>query len=100
MQDFLLYCDFSTMLGTAQDIEKELRKLAWGFVRVNDSVWIVRMSKYTGSYLRTEEFLFIECIEKYTNDDSFVYITRFGEDEYYNLPLSVVEFLDHPPRED
>lgn len=94
MLKFLLYCDLATMNCKASDIENELSKFASSFVKANDSLWFFKYPEgFDGSCLPKEEHLFLDYLEKFTDDNSIVYIEKVSDNYYFNLPDNICDFL-------
>lgn len=92
--DFLLYCDLSTMSCTTADINLELYDFAKSFVQINDSLWLFKYpSGFNGSPLQKPNYLFLEYFEKFTNDDSVIFIQQLDGNDYYSLPDEACEFI-------
>ena len=90
----MLYCDLSTMSCCADDIDNELSSFARSFLRANNSLWFFECSnEFNGSFLPTEENIFYDNFEKYTNEDSIIYLDVVQKQSFYNLPDNVSEFL-------
>lgn len=95
MLKFLLYCDLSTMKCTVADIEKELSRFASSFVKVNNSLWFFKYpNSYDGSPLPKEEHLFLDYFDKFTHDDSIIYMEKISDNYYFNLPDDICGFLE------
>lgn len=97
MLKFLLYCDLPTMNCTAQDINQELSEFADSYVQVNDGLWFFKYpDTYTGSFLAKGEQLFYDHFEKFTDDSSIMFLSKFDLDDchYRILPDAVDRFLD------
>ena len=94
MLRFALYCDLSTMYCTAQDINDELSKFAKSYVQANNSLWFFRYpSGFDGNPLPKDEHLFYDHFEKFTDEESIIFIEILRDDHFYNLPDSVHQFL-------
>ena len=95
MLTFLLYCDLSTMTCTSYDINAELKKISRSHVQVNDSLWFFKYpDDFDGNLLPKDEQLFYDHFEKFTNENSIIFIEVLRNDHYYNLPDEVSSFLE------
>ncbi len=95
MLTFLLYCDLSTMNCTSYDINVELKKISGSYVQVNDSLWFFKYpDSFDGNPLPKDEHLFYDHFEKFTNENSVIFIEVLRNDHYYNLPDEVSSFLE------
>lgn len=95
MLTFLLYCDLSTMNCTSYDINVELEKISGSYVQVNDSLWFFKYPDgFDGNPLPKDEHLFYDHFEKFTNENSVIFIEFLRNDHYYNLPDEVSSFLE------
>lgn len=94
MLNFLLYCDLSTMSCTAHDINAELQKFSKGYVQVNDSLWFFKYPDgFDGNPLPKDEHLFYDHFQKFTNDESTIFIEILHNNHYYFLPEEAHSFL-------
>ena len=95
MLKFLLYCDLSTMNCSAADICDELRVFAYDYIQVNPSLWFFKYSAVINvSPLPKDEYLFYEHFEKFTDDNSVIFIEILHDNHYYILPEKVHHFLE------
>lgn len=95
MQKFILYCDLSTMNCTADDICKELEKFTLGYVQTNNSLWFFKYDNESDfNPFSNDEHLFYDHFEKFTNEESIIFLEILRRDHYYNLPDDVHNFLE------
>ena len=95
MSKFLLYCDLSTMNCSASDICRELSQFSNDYVQVNSSLWFFKYSDSSAnSPLPKDEYLFYEHFEKFTNENSIIFIEILHDEHYYILPDKVHRFLE------
>lgn len=96
MLNFLLYCDLSTMNCSASDINTELSDFANSYVQVNNSLWFFKYPDgFDGNPLPKDEHLFYDHFEKFTDEDSVIFLAILDKNHYYNLPENVVQFLSY-----
>lgn len=94
MQKFILYCDLSTMHCTANDICRELSDFAIDYVQVNQSLWFFKYDNESDlNPLPNDEHLFYDYFEKFTNEESIIFIEILRKDHYYQLPDEAHHFL-------
>lgn len=94
MLKLMLFCDLTTLNCTVEDIESELSSFSNSFTKVNGSMWFFTYpSEFNGSFLPKPEQIFNDHFEKFTNDNSLVYIGILSEDNYYMLSDESSQFL-------
>lgn len=94
MLQFLLYCDLATMNCTASDINAELGSFASSYVQVNNNLWFFSYPKaFDGHFLPKEEALFCDHFEKFSKEDSVIFLAELGSRYYYNLPDAAHQFF-------
>ena len=94
MKTFLLYCDLSTMLCTADEINEALNSFASSFLQVNDSLWFFKYdAEHDFNSLPKEEHLFYDYFEQFTDENSVIFIQRLNNDYFYQLPDEIHDFL-------
>ncbi len=94
MLQFILYCDLSTMNCTALDINEELSSFAKSYLQVNNALWFFKYPNiFAGSYLPKEEHLFYDHFEKFTSENSIIFLSLLDDKYYYNLPEIADQFL-------
>jgi hypothetical protein len=94
MKTFLLYCDLSTMLCTADEINEALNSFASSFLQVNDSLWFFKYdAEHDFDPLPKEEHLFYDYFEQFTTEDSIIFIELLNDDYFYQLPEEIHDFL-------
>ena len=92
---FLLYCDLPTMNCSADEICKELSSFSSGYIQVNSSLWFFKYPDgFDGNPLPKDEHLFYDHFEKFTNEESNIFIEILRNDHYYLLPEEVHRFLE------
>jgi hypothetical protein len=80
---------------TSYDINVELKKISGSYVQVNDSLWFFKYpDSFDGNPLPKDEHLFYDHFEKFTNENSVIFIEVLRNDHYYNLPDEVSSFLE------
>ena len=95
MLKLLLYCDLSTMNCSAEDINRELSSFSKSYIQANNSLWFFKYpDDFDGNYLPKDQYLFCNHFEKFTNEDSIIFIEVLRDDHYYNLPDKVCSFLE------
>lgn len=92
--NFLLYCDIPTLNCTADDINLELSTFAKSYIQVNDSLWFFKYPDgFDGSFFSKEEHLFYDHFEKFAGKTGNVFIERLTNNDFYQLPDEVCDFL-------
>ena len=72
-----------------------LKKISRSHVQVNDSLWFFKYpDDFDGNLLPKDEQLFYDHFEKFTNENSIIFIEVLRNDHYYNLPNEVSSFLE------
>lgn len=95
MKYFLLYCDLSTMKCTADEINSTLENFARSYSQVNNSLWFFKYNEETDlNPLPKEEHLFYDYFEKFTNENSIIFIEKLRNDHFYQLPETSHRFLE------
>ena len=95
MLQFILYCDLRTMCCAADDINAELSSFAASYVQVNNSLWFFKYPEsFDGNPLPKDEHLFYEHFEKFTDENSIIFLAILNDNHTYNLPDAVNRFLD------
>ena len=94
MLQFILYCDLPTMKCTASDINAELSSFADFHMQVNDTLWLF---KYPEGFVEDsrpkEEHLFCDHFEKFTDENSVIFLAPLDGNHYYILPDAAHRFL-------
>lgn len=94
MTTFLLYCDLATMNCTAGNINETLASFADSFSQVNDSLWFFKYDVHlSDSPLPKEEVLFYDFFEKFTDENSIIFIEKLHDTHFYQLPDETHDFL-------
>lgn len=88
MLDLILYCDLSTMDNCTEDtINEILSKISVTYRQISNSLWYFKYRKFDGSPLHKEENIVYDNFDKYLNENSILFLTKFTHhDCYYHIP--------------